>query len=82
MNLLFFLLLGIFSDALIAMYYVSLGRGLALGAALISIPVTLLNFWIIDLALIKGSGLGAELAYAIGSAIGCFFIARISRKVQ
>lgn len=73
---------GILSDALVSIYLIAVGRGRAWVAALISIPIALLNFLVIDLVLLKTSLWWGALAYAAGNAIGCFFIVKLSRKIQ
>lgn len=70
---------GIVSDVLVTGYYLCVGRGWALWASIVSIPIALMNFWVIDAVLIKGSSWHGAVAYALGNAIGCFLIMRCMR---
>lgn len=82
-SLLIYLSLGILSDILITAYYIFVGKQWATAAASISIPIALLNFWVIDKILIVAtSSWPLAIAYAVGSAVGCFVIMIISKKIN
>ncbi len=70
---------GVVSDLLVTGYYLFVGRGLSWLAAAVSIPIALMNFWVVDAVLIKGSSWHGAVAYAVGNAIGCFLIMRYMR---
>lgn len=65
--------LGIVGDVLITLYYLFVGRLQALPASLITILVTLLNFFVIERVVVTTNWL-LILVYASGSALGCFSI--------
>lgn len=65
---------GIVSDLLVTGYYCFVSRGLAWLAAAVSVPIALMNFWVIDAVLLKGSSWHGAIAYALGNAVGCFAI--------
>jgi hypothetical protein len=78
-SVLLYLALGIFSDLLVTGYYLSVSRGLALPASLLSIPIAMLNFWIIGTVVVFNPSLLNAGAYALGNAIGCYMIMRGGR---
>ena len=65
---------GILSDILVTGYYIFVGRDWPWLAASVSIPIALMNFWVIDAVLLRGSAWHGALAYAAGNAVGCFAI--------
>lgn len=67
------LLLGIMNDVLITLYYIFVGKLLAVPASLITVLITLLNFFIIKEIVISTDWV-LILFYALGCAIGCFSI--------
>ena len=74
--------LGILSDIFITAYYIFVGKQWVIPASLISIPIALLNFWVIDKVLITTPSLLGAIAYAVGNAIGCFVIMMITKKLK
>jgi hypothetical protein len=72
--------LGIVGDMLITLYYLFVGRLQALPASLMTILVTLLNFFVIEQVVISTNWF-LILIYASGSALGCFSII-MSQKVK
>jgi uncharacterized protein YebE (UPF0316 family) len=72
---------GILSDLLVTGYYVSVSRGLSWAAALVSIPVALLNFWVLNRILIVDLSWSEAVAYAVGNAVGCFVIMQVNRRL-
>ena len=70
---------GIVSDLAVTFYYICVSRGLAWASALISIPIALLNFWVLNRVLIVEPLWYGAVAYAAGNAIGCYAIMRISK---
>ena len=66
-------ILGIVGDILATLYYLFVGKLQALPASLMTILITLLNFFIIEKIVYSTSWIFV-LAYASGSAIGCFSI--------
>jgi len=81
-EILLYLGTGILSDVLITGYYVCVGRGRAFLAASISIPIALLNFWVLNRVLIADPSWYGALAYAAGNAVGCFAIMRASKLLK
>ncbi len=67
------LALGILTDVLVTLYYIFVGRLQALPASLMTILITLLNFFIIEKIVISINWV-LILAYAFGCSIGCFSI--------
>jgi hypothetical protein len=73
---------GILSDLLVTAYYLFVARGLALPAALASIPIALLNFWVLNRVLVVDPSWYGAVAYAVGNAAGCFAIMRVSKLLK
>jgi len=67
------LVLGIVGDILVTLYYLFVGRLQALPASLLTIVITLLNFFIIERVVVTTNWF-LILIYASGSALGCFSI--------
>jgi uncharacterized protein YebE (UPF0316 family) len=65
---------GVVSDLLVTGYYLCVSRGFSWAAAMVSVPIALMNFWVLDAVLIKGSSWQGAIAYALGNAVGCFAI--------
>ncbi len=65
--------LGIIGDVLATLYYLFVGKLQALPASLMTIFITLLNFFIIERIVVSANWVYI-LVYAIGSALGCFTI--------
>ncbi len=65
--------LGIIGDVLATLYYLFVGKLQALPASLMTIFITLLNFFIIERIVVTSNWIYI-LVYAIGSALGCFTI--------
>jgi hypothetical protein len=65
--------LGIVGDILATLYYLFVGKLQALPASLMTIFITLLNFFIIEKFIVSANWILIS-SYAIGSAIGCFSI--------
>lgn len=65
--------LGIVGDILATLYYLFVGKLQALPASLMTIFITLLNFFIIEKIVVSANWIFI-LVYACGSAIGCFSI--------
>lgn len=74
------LVLGIIGDILITLYYLFVGRLQALPASLVTILVTLLNFFVIERVVVTTNWF-LILVYASGSALGCFSII-LSQKAK
>jgi hypothetical protein len=81
-SLLVYFSLGLLSDFLVTAYYIFVAKQWAFPAALISIPIALLNFWVIDKVLIATVSWPGAIAYALGNAIGCFLIMKIRKKIE
>lgn len=73
---------GILSDLLVTAYYIFVGRQWAAPAASISMPIALLNFWVIDRVLVRMTSWSAAAAFACGNAVGCFIIMSVMRRVR
>lgn len=78
--------LGIMNDVLVTLYYLFVGRLLAVPASLITVLITLLNFFIIKEIVISTNWI-LILFYALGCSIGCFSIIlhqkyRLKKKAQ
>lgn len=71
---------GVVSDLMVTGYYLSVSRGWAFLASVVSIPIALMNFWVVDAVLIKGGSWHGALAYALGNAVGCFLIMHYTRR--
>jgi len=71
---------GIISDLMVTGYYICVGRGLSWLAAVVSIPIALMNFFVIDAVLIRGGSWQGAIAYAVGNAVGSFLIMRLMRN--
>lgn len=76
--------LGITSDLLVTLYYLAVSRGWVWRAALTSLPIGLLNFYVFD-KVIKQIGIAdwrGAIGYAIGNAIGCLVIMRAAKGAR
>jgi hypothetical protein len=71
--------LGIVGDILATLYYLFVGKLQALPASLMTIFITLLNFFIIEKFVASADWI-LILSYAVGSAIGCFTIVFSQKK--
>lgn len=71
---------GLLSDVLVTAYYICVGRQLAFPAASISVPIAMLNFWVIDRVLIRMTSWSAALAFAMGNAVGCLLIMQAIKR--
>jgi glycerol-3-phosphate acyltransferase PlsY len=80
--LLLYFSLGLLSDFLVTAYYIFVAKQWASPAALISIPIALLNFWVIDKVLITMTSWPGAIAYACGNAVGCFLIMSLRKKIE
>jgi hypothetical protein len=80
--LLAYLGLGILSDLFVTAYYIFVGKQWVIPASLISIPIALLNFWVIDKVLIVAPAWDGAIAYAIGNAMGCMIIMLILKTIK
>jgi hypothetical protein len=78
-GLLLYLGLGVLSDIILTSYYIFVSKGWVLPASLISIPIALLNFWVLDKVLISATSWEKAIAYAVGNAIGCAVIMILSK---
>jgi uncharacterized protein YebE (UPF0316 family) len=81
-SLLIYFALGLLSDFLVTAYYIFVAKQWAFPAASISIPIALLNFWVIDKVLITVTSWPGAIAYACGNAVGCFLIMTIRKKIE
>lgn len=79
LTLLLYLVLGILSDVLVTGYYICVGHGLALLAALVSLPIALLNFWVLGTVIVLNPSWANAVAYALGTGVGCFSIMTLSK---
>ncbi len=79
-DILIYMAFGIVGDILAILYYLFVGRLQALPASLMTILITLLNFFVIERVVVSTNWL-LILFYALGSAIGCFFII-LSQKAK
>ncbi len=73
---------GVLADILVTGYYIFVGRQWAVPAASISMPIALLNFWIIDRVLVRMTSWPAAVAFACGNAVGCFVIMAAMRRIR
>jgi hypothetical protein len=73
------MLLGIVSDILVTLYYISVGKLQAVPASLLTVLITLLNFFIIEKAVVN-MNVVLIASYAFGCAIGCFAIITMQKK--
>jgi len=74
------LVLGIIGDVLITLYYIFVGKLQAIPASLITILITLLNFFVIEQVVVTTNWF-LIVIYAFGSALGCFSII-LSQKAK
>ncbi|HTY74944.1 MAG TPA: hypothetical protein VMD05_05185 [Candidatus Nanoarchaeia archaeon] len=74
--------LGILSDVIVTGYYSFVSRGWALLASLSSIPIAILNFYVIGKVVVIDGTWQAMLFYALGNAIGCFLIMTFLKKFK
>lgn len=81
-GLLLYFGLGVLSDLLVTAYYIFVGKQWATLASLLSIPIALLNLWVIDKVLIITPSWDMAITYAIGNAIGCLAIMTLARKLR
>jgi hypothetical protein len=77
---LLYLALGILSDLFATGYYLCVARGWACRAATTSMLIALLNFWVLDRILVPDWSWANAVAYALGNAVGCMLIMRVSRS--
>jgi hypothetical protein len=82
LGLLLYLGVGIGSEILVTSYTIFVGKGWASVASPLSLVITLLNYWVIKYVFIPDPTWYGALAYAVGNAVGCFFIMRASRKLR
>lgn len=71
--------LGVGSDILVTFYYSAVSRGWAASASLVSLLISLLNFWVLGHVLVLEPSWQRAIAYALGNALGCFLIMRYMR---
>lgn len=72
-EIIIYFIFGIVGDILVTLYYLFVGRLQALPASLITILVTLLNFFIIEKVVVSTNWV-LIIFYAVGSALGSYFI--------
>ncbi len=77
LHLLAYLGAGIGSDLLVTAYTLFVSRGWGWAAALVSIPIALLSFWVLRFL---EPTIPDAVAYAIGNAVGCFCIMAVSKR--
>ncbi len=65
--------LGIVGDLLVTLYYLFVGKLQGVPASLLTIVITLLNFFVIEKVVVT-TNWAFMLIYAVGSAVGCFSI--------
>lgn len=80
LQLLLYFGLGVGSDVLVTFYYSAVSRGWAGRASLVSILISLLNFWVLGHVLVLEPSWTRAVAYALGNAVGCFAIMRSMKK--
>ncbi|MCX6746978.1 MAG: hypothetical protein NTU63_02480 [Candidatus Pacearchaeota archaeon] len=73
------MILGIVSDILVTLYYIFVGRLQAIPASLLTILITLLNFFIIEKVVISTNWV-LIAAYAFGCSFGCFSIIMLQKS--
>lgn len=71
--------LGILTDVLVTLYYIAVGRRLAIRSAVLSLLMTLLGFFIIEKIVISTNWF-LILSYSVGSAFGCYIVMMLSKK--
>jgi uncharacterized membrane protein AbrB (regulator of aidB expression) len=71
--------MGILNDILITLYYICVGKHLAIPASLLSLSMTLLGFFVIGGAVVNANW-SLIIIYAVGAAVGCFFTIRFVKK--
>jgi len=71
--------LGILTDILVTLYYISVGHRLAIRSAVLSLLMTLLGFFIIE-RIVVSTNWFLILSYALGSAIGCYSVIKLSKS--
>jgi hypothetical protein len=81
-----YFMLGIIGDILVTLYYLFVGRLQGVPASLLTILITLLNFFVIERVVVSTNWLLMAI-YASGSAVGCFFIittqkAKLKKKAE
>jgi hypothetical protein len=81
-GLLLYLGVGVLSDLLLTAYYIFVGKQWATLASLASIPIALLNFWVLDKILVVTPTIEGAILYSIGNAIGCFAIMMLAKKMK
>ena len=79
LQVLAYLGMGILSDVLVTGYYLFVSRGWAASASIVSIPIALLNFYVLNGVLVQTTSWPNAIAYAVGNAIGCFAIIHFSK---
>jgi hypothetical protein len=74
-----FFILGIVSDALITLHYISITRGRALMAALLTVLIGGLGYFVISRIVViwRPDLIAAEL---LGCAVGTFFIVKLTKR--
>lgn len=85
-ELIVYFALGIIGDILVTLYYLFIGRYQGILAALMSLLITLLNFFVIG-RVVVGNDWILMVVYAMGGAIGCFGIiafqkSKLNKKLQ
>lgn len=85
-EIMIYMALGIVGDILVTLYYLFVGKLQAVPASLLTIVITLLNFFIIERVVVSTNWMLMAF-YAGGSAIGCFTIigfqkARLKKKLE
>jgi len=78
-EIMIYLVLGIVGDILVTLYYLFVGRLQAVPASLMTILITLLNFFVIERVVVTTNWFLIGF-YAFGSAIGCFLIIIIQKN--
>lgn len=78
---LLYLGMGIFVELLVTLYYIFVGKRLAIPASLTTSLITLLNFFIIEKIVVNINQIGV-LFYVLGCFIGCFTIIKLSKQVK
>jgi hypothetical protein len=81
-GLLLYLGVGVLSDILVTAYYIFVGKQWATLASLASIPIALLNFWVLDKILVISPTTAGAILFAIGNALGCFVIMTLAKKLK
>jgi len=72
-ELIIYFALGIIGDVLVTLYYLFIGRFQGMLAAMMSLLITLLNFFVIGRVVVSNDWI-LMIVYAAGGAVGCFII--------